>query len=53
MSAILGRIPTIEEYMSYAEKLDGQRDEIYRYLNFNELPLYTDAAASAERPSLT
>ena len=53
VSAILGRIPTIEEYMSYAEKLDGQRDEIYRYLNFNELPLYTDAAASAERPSLT
>jgi len=53
VSAILGRIPTTEEYMSYAEKLDGQRDEIYRYLNFNELPLYTDAAAAAERPSLT
>lgn len=34
--AILGRLPTVEEYMSIVpKKLAGKEDEIYRYLNFH------------------
>ena len=34
--AILGRLPSIEEYMSIVpEKLQGREEEIYKYLNFS------------------
>ena len=35
--AILGRIPSVEEYMKIVpKKLAGKEKSIYRYLNFNE-----------------
>ena len=52
VAAILGRLPTPAEYLEYAVALDGKRDEIYRYLNFNELPAYTQAAANASLPAV-
>jgi aconitate hydratase 2/2-methylisocitrate dehydratase len=37
--AVLGRLPTLEEYHNImAKKIAGKEDEIYRYLNFHELP---------------
>jgi aconitate hydratase 2/2-methylisocitrate dehydratase len=37
----LGRIPTVEEYMSIVpSKLAGKTDNVYRYLNFNEIVNY-------------
>jgi len=37
----LGRIPTVEEYMSIVpEKLAGKTDDVYKYLNFNEIANY-------------
>lgn len=37
----LGRIPTVEEYMSIVpEKLEGKADDVYKYLNFNEIENY-------------
>jgi aconitate hydratase 2/2-methylisocitrate dehydratase len=48
VAAILGRLPTREEYLKYTASLDPMADEIYRYLNFNELAEYT---ASAEGPN--
>ncbi len=37
----LGRIPTVEEYMSIVpEKLAGKTDNVYKYLNFNEIANY-------------
>ncbi|MEF3191094.1 MAG: aconitate hydratase B, partial [Campylobacterales bacterium] len=39
--AKLGRIPTVEEYMSIVpSKLAGKTDQVYRYLNFNEIANY-------------
>jgi len=39
--AKLGRIPTVEEYMSIVpEKLAGKTDDVYKYLNFNEINNY-------------
>ncbi|CUU75775.1 bifunctional aconitate hydratase 2/2-methylisocitrate dehydratase [Campylobacter hyointestinalis] len=37
--AILGRLPSVEEYMKIVPaKLAGKEDEIYKYLNFNLVP---------------
>lgn len=34
--ALLGRLPSKEEYLKLVpEKLDGKKDDIYKYLNFN------------------
>jgi aconitate hydratase 2/2-methylisocitrate dehydratase len=53
VAAILGRLPTREEYLKYTASLDPMADEIYRYLNFNELPEYTESAdAPAKRAGL-
>ncbi|WP_456464079.1 bifunctional aconitate hydratase 2/2-methylisocitrate dehydratase [Persephonella sp.] len=36
--AILGRLPTVEEYHKYMnEKIAGKEDQVYRFLNFHEL----------------
>lgn len=44
VAAILGRIPTVEEYMEHAADLETMADDVYRYLNFNEIESYTKAA---------
>ncbi|RME33174.1 MAG: bifunctional aconitate hydratase 2/2-methylisocitrate dehydratase [Gammaproteobacteria bacterium] len=47
VSAILGKLPTVEEYMEYARDLNTMAGEIYRYLNFNEIEEYQKAAEQA------
>ncbi len=42
--AQMGKIPTIAEYMDAVKTLDTMADEIYRYLNFNEIEEYQKAA---------
>jgi aconitate hydratase 2/2-methylisocitrate dehydratase len=44
VAAALGKIPSMEEYMSYMGKVKTMSDSIYRYLNFNEIKSYMDAA---------
>jgi aconitate hydratase 2/2-methylisocitrate dehydratase len=45
---LLGRIPTVEEYMSYMGKLDAMSSQIYRYLNFNEVASFMHGAKMAK-----
>ena len=41
--SLLGRIPSAEEYLSVvANKIDPFADELYRYLNFNEMKGFED-----------
>ncbi len=35
VTAILGRIPTVGEYMEYADEISANASEIYRYLDFS------------------
>lgn len=49
VAAILGKIPSFDEYIQYAEKLDSMSSEIYRYLNFNEIESYQNAANEGKR----
>jgi len=44
VSAALGRIPTMEEYLHYMGNVDTMAASIYRYLNFNEIADYMEAA---------
>ena len=43
--SILGKIPTIAEYMHYAEQIDASAADTYRYLNFNQMANYVEKAA--------
>ncbi len=45
--SILGKIPTYEEYMKFADKIDPMADDIYRYLNFDKVDDYQQAASKA------
>jgi aconitate hydratase 2/2-methylisocitrate dehydratase len=38
--SILGKIPTVEEYMSYATQINETADETYQYLNFDQIADY-------------
>lgn len=43
--SILGKIPTMDEYMKYVGQLSESSDEIYRYLNFDQIEDYQEKAA--------
>ncbi len=45
IAAVLGKLPTVEEYMAHAAKIDTMAADVYRYLNFNEIEHYQQAAA--------
>ncbi|MDG0970089.1 MAG: bifunctional aconitate hydratase 2/2-methylisocitrate dehydratase [Porticoccaceae bacterium] len=49
VGGILGRLPTVEEYMIYAEKIDAMSSEIYKYMNFDQIASFQK---SAERGKL-
>ena len=52
VAAILGKLPSPAEYLTYAEQLDTMASDIYRYLNFNEIASFQDAAEQALIPAV-
>ncbi|MDX2349970.1 MAG: bifunctional aconitate hydratase 2/2-methylisocitrate dehydratase [Porticoccus sp.] len=44
VSGILGRLPTPAEYLEYASKIDSMSDEIYRYMNFDQIASFQKGA---------
>ncbi|MGD7035574.1 bifunctional aconitate hydratase 2/2-methylisocitrate dehydratase [Methylotuvimicrobium buryatense] len=46
--SILGKIPTMDEYMQYAQTIDETADDTYRYLNFDRLDSYREKAETVE-----
>lgn len=49
VSAILGKLPTPAEYLEYTKKIDSMGSDIYRYLNFNEIEDFQNAATEGKR----
>jgi len=45
VTAILGRMPSPEEYMKYQSELGKDSANIYKYLNFDKVESYVEAAA--------
>ena len=52
IASVLGKLPSPEEYLKYMEEINPFADEIYRYLNFNEIDQYVDSANSANIPTV-
>ncbi len=49
VGAILGKLPTPAEYLEFAEKLDSMSEEIYRYMNFDQLVEFQKLADDGKR----
>ena len=47
ITALLGRLPAVDEYLKYAGEIDSMAPEIYRYLNFDRMDQFTQAAERA------
>jgi len=43
--SILGRIPTLDEYLQRVADINTMADDIYRYLNFDQIAEYRETAA--------
>lgn len=53
VAAVLGKLPTVEEYMGYAATINSMSGEIYQYLNFDKMPEYTSKADKISVAQLT
>ncbi|MDF1780501.1 MAG: bifunctional aconitate hydratase 2/2-methylisocitrate dehydratase [Alcanivoracaceae bacterium] len=51
VASILGKLPTVAEYMEYANTIDSMSNDIYRYLNFDQMPEYQDVADKVKIPT--
>jgi aconitate hydratase 2/2-methylisocitrate dehydratase len=44
--ALLGRIPTTEEYLAQVKGLSAKAAEVYRYMNFDQIPEFAEVAST-------
>ena len=47
VAAVLGRLPSPKEYLEFMDEINPLSEEIYRYLNFDQLPEYLNDAKKA------
>jgi len=52
VASIIGKLPTVEEYMQYAQNIDSMAADIYRYLSFDQIAEFREAAANAKIPTV-
>lgn len=50
VASILGKLPTVDEYMEYAKGLDTMADDIYKYLNFDQIESFQNSADQVTIP---
>ncbi|MBX3525504.1 MAG: bifunctional aconitate hydratase 2/2-methylisocitrate dehydratase [Rhodoblastus sp.] len=48
VGALLGKIPTMDEYMAAVGGLAGKGAEVYRYMNFDEIPEFVEVAETVD-----
>ena len=48
VGAILGKLPSVEEYMAYAQDINAMAGEVYKYLNFDQMDAFRAAEAAAK-----
>ena len=46
VASLLGKLPTPEEYLEYANKINSMSAEVYKYLNFDKMGEYVKKASS-------
>ena len=50
VASIMGKLPTVEEYMEYAQNIDSMAADVYRYLSFDQIADFREAAKNANIP---
>ena len=53
VAAVIGKLPTVAEYMEYAKQIESMSGEIYQYLNFDKMEEYTSQAGKIDIAQLT
>ncbi|MFD0950148.1 bifunctional aconitate hydratase 2/2-methylisocitrate dehydratase [Paraperlucidibaca wandonensis] len=53
VAAVIGKLPTVAEYMEYAKQIESMSGEIYQYLNFDKMEEYTTPAGKIDIAQLT
>nr|WP_219848199.1 bifunctional aconitate hydratase 2/2-methylisocitrate dehydratase [Psychrobacter ciconiae] len=53
VAAVLGKLPTNDEYQQYAGMLNSMSGEVYKYMNFDRMATYTDEADKIDVAQLT
>ena len=48
VASIIGKLPTVEEYMTYAAQIDTMAADVYRYLSFDQIAEFRESAAKAK-----
>jgi aconitate hydratase 2/2-methylisocitrate dehydratase len=49
VGAIMGKLPTPAEYLEYAQNIDSMSEEVYRYLNFDQIAQFQKSAEEGAR----
>jgi aconitate hydratase 2/2-methylisocitrate dehydratase len=50
VASITGKLPSVAEYMAYAKDIDSMAADVYRYLSFDQIAEFREAAANAKIP---
>jgi len=46
--ALTGKIPTNEEYQAQVKTVNEKASDVYRYINFDQIPSFVEKAATVE-----
>ena len=52
VAAVLGKLPTNDEYQQYASKLNSMSADLYKYLNFDRMEAYAEEANGVDVDNL-
>ena len=52
ITSLLGRIPNLEEYKEYMADLNTMSEEVFRFMNFNEIENYLDKVRKMDIPHI-
>jgi aconitate hydratase 2/2-methylisocitrate dehydratase len=44
----MGKIPTVAEYMEQVKVVNAKAADVYRYMNFNQIPAFQELADTVE-----
>jgi aconitate hydratase 2 / 2-methylisocitrate dehydratase len=48
VAAIEGKLPTVEQYMKYADRINATASDTFRYMNFDKLPEYVESVKNVD-----
>ena len=48
VAALIGRLPTVAEYQEQVQAVNAKAAEVYRYMNFDQIPQFAEIAAEVE-----